>query len=394
MTTKIPCRYITHGLSIDPKGDVKPCCVWQGVEAMPGISYISQNNTKTINQIYHGNRWSDIRKWFVNNDTLPPMCNVCSNIESTGNKSPRLLSYDLENEEIQKQAFENINKKTGQIDKNYIDFIDIRFSNLCNLKCRMCVPECSSLLAEEDGINPSYTSWASSDFLQLIFDILPQVRTIYFAGGEPLLAKEHYQILEELIRIKHFNINICYNSNGTVLQYKNKDLFELWKDFKNIDFLVSLDHYGERAEYIRHPCDWSKVEKNLLRLKHLKNVSTKIITTIQLYNYCTYNEFHEYMKQSKFAHIKSLGTSLLSYPNFYSIKVLPSKYKIAAKKSISNIINLDKDNSICDFSNYADSDDLWDTLKDKLREEILYRDKLRNEDFCKTFPELKGLLND
>jgi hypothetical protein len=34
-----------------------------------------------------------------------------------------------------------------------------------------------------------------------------------------------------------------------------------------VDIYASIDHYGERAEYIRHGTDWGLVESNFLQAK-------------------------------------------------------------------------------------------------------------------------------
>ena len=107
------------------------------------------------------------------------------------------------------------------------------------------------------------------DFLKEIIEQVPNFKTAYFAGGEPLITEEHYILLEEMIRTGASNtVSLRYNTNLSNFKFKDKDILSLWKHFKKkIDIYASVDHYGERAEYIRHGTNWATVEENLILAK-------------------------------------------------------------------------------------------------------------------------------
>ena len=98
----------------------------------------------------------------------------------------------------------------GSIDNFETIYLDFRFSNLCNFKCRSCRPEWSSTWAKEASTNQNhpYQDWdgyiprhnlTEEEFIDKFRNTLKTVKRIYFAGGEPLAAKEHYWILNYLI---------------------------------------------------------------------------------------------------------------------------------------------------------------------------------------------------
>ena len=79
--------------------------------------------------------------------------------------------------------------------------IELKFSNLCNLKCVMCSPNWSSQLLAEVNLNPSLQklypadtldqkkyNWAKEDdFVNWCNKHLPESIHIKFTGGEPFI---------------------------------------------------------------------------------------------------------------------------------------------------------------------------------------------------------------
>jgi hypothetical protein len=90
----------------------------------------------------------------------------------------------------------------------------------------------------------------------------------------------------------------------------------------------------------------------------------------------------------------------MSHPTFLSSHILPNAYKIKGKESLEKFIDtLNRNNFNEDHKSqpkqslaWLSFQDTWEQNKDEFRREIHRIDKLRGEDFCKTFPELTGLL--
>ena len=84
---------------------------------------------------------------------------------------------------------------------------DVRFTNLCNFKCRMCGPAFSSNWVNEynamygpsDIEKISYTRGNKQLNWEMIEPYIDNLHKIYWAGGEPLMMEEHWRIMDELI---------------------------------------------------------------------------------------------------------------------------------------------------------------------------------------------------
>jgi sulfatase maturation enzyme AslB (radical SAM superfamily) len=92
---------------------------------------------------------------------------------------------------------------------------------------------------------------------------------VYFTGGEPMLNPDHWKILESIP--DPTQVSLRYNSNLTVLSYKDKHVFDYWKKFRSIFFQISLEGYKEINNLIRIGSDWDRIEKNLNELIDFKN---------------------------------------------------------------------------------------------------------------------------
>ena len=211
---------------------------------------------------------------------------------------------------------------------------DIRFSNICNFKCRTCGSEFSSQWGAEmnrhhDKTHPIviHADDHRGGLLQEVLEQIPNIDLAYFAGGEPLITDEHYTILEEMIRLGRTDITLRYNTNASSIKYKHHDILSLWKHFKKIELSCSVDHYGERAEWLRKGTDWGTIESNLLAFRKLDYVSFQMNTVFSIFNYLTIGEFYEYLMSKDIVRPGDWYHSLYLAvnPSYYSAKSLPKE---------------------------------------------------------------------
>jgi hypothetical protein len=236
----------------------------------------------------------------------------------------------------------------------------------------------------------------------LLQEVLSQVHNadiIYFAGGEPLITEEHYTILEELVRQNLTHIKLRYNTNTSTIKFKSFDLLDLWSRFNSIEVQSSIDHYGERAEYIRHGTDWADVERNLLLFRQQPNITVGISTVLSVFNYQTLTEFYNYMLDKKLLGYgdKNLYLTLTNNPKHMCSKNLPGYIKHSGNEKIkrfNTLLNyIELKNCLTEAAEFTNAEDYWPTYKDKLKIDIYKIDKIRGQDFEKTFPEIASLLD-
>ena len=106
---------------------------------------------------------------------------------------------------------------------------------------------------------------------------LKDIRYLEITGGEPLMIKEQFDMLEKCVELGVAgDIDVHYNTNGT--HYPEHALKNIWPHFKRIEIAFSIDGINQRFEYQRHPAVWDEVDNNIKRISTsgLKNLSTQI----------------------------------------------------------------------------------------------------------------------
>jgi MoaA/NifB/PqqE/SkfB family radical SAM enzyme len=389
-------------LHTSPLGVAAPCCISESASTVNGMG---NAKTQSFMELVNSEKMKQLRVDMVN-EVSNTECTKCYDQEQVDVKSFRQDTNSKYNHYYE-EALANTTSE-GEVTQFNMKYFDIRFSNICNFKCRSCGSEFSTQWEQEDI--KSKVSYAriipkndNPKFLQEVVDQIQFMDTAYFAGGEPLITEEHYILLEEMIKQKRTDIQLRYNTNLSNLKFKDKDLLSLWKHFNHrIDISASIDHYGERAEYIRHGTNWSTVEENFAAVKKTPYINLTMNTVLSVFNLLTIHEFYQYLidKQLYIStdHVYSLYN--MSDPVHLSGHILPNEYKLKGKESLEKYIKILNDNKFKNKHltqpeqslNWLFSKNTWEEQKDKFRSEIHRLDNLRGEDFSKTFPELAGLL--
>ncbi len=268
-------------LHIAPGGAVLPCCIadWR--------KPLGNTSTHRIAAIWNAEPYRQLRLSMMKGDRSAT-CDACYQDETNGGCSMRMHC----NEHFQKEraALDAMTPNGAVNDPRWI-FLDVRFSNLCNFKCRTCNAQYSSSWEREDrkfSGSPGRRSRRkplADDPMQQVKVAAARARIINFAGGEPLLMGEHYQILEHLIAQRLTHIQLRYSTNLSVLGYRGKDVRELWQAFSDVTAFVSLDAAGTRAEYLRHGSVWRKQIANALAIRRLSHhVKLRMSAVVSLFN--------------------------------------------------------------------------------------------------------------
>ncbi len=393
-----------------PIGQVGPCCISRnnsgpqadtsGIYNSDNSSLINLVNSPVMNKL----------RYQMLNETLSPICSACHEYEAAGIDSFR----NSLNREFAQHFDYSVGEtnEDGSLKAFRMRYFDIRFNNICNFKCRTCGPEYSSNWEQE---NKKYLVRSRvipknnyTQVLQDVLDQIPNIESAYFAGGEPLITEEHYLILEEMIKHGRTDIRLKYNTNLSNLKFKNKDIFDLWKQFKYRVFIyASIDHFGERAEYIRHGTDWGLIESNFLAVKKEPYIRLQMNTVLSLFNYVTLKEFYQYLYDKNLYTSEDATFSLynMSSPEYLSISALPTELRLLGRKKITELIEISKihhthfqQNKIDQIANTLkweiNAPDIWNEQKTFLKSEIIRLDAIRGENFVKVFPELARLMDD
>jgi MoaA/NifB/PqqE/SkfB family radical SAM enzyme len=392
--SKTFCIYPWIHLHAYPTGEAYPCC-----HAEMAVGQVGNCRKNTLAEIWTDTPMQQLREDMLS-ETPNITCGRCYEQEANGFFSGRKSANKHHGHQIKKLE-ENPFEMT---------YWDIRFSNLCNLKCRSCGHIFSSQwyqdqarLAGSDWKDRNtvlnYAGRTEIDMWQQLQPHLDYVEQIYFAGGEPLLMEEHYNILEELVQRKRFDVRLIYNTNFTHTELKGKSVFEYWRQFDSVAVGASIDDSGARAEYIRKGTDWAVVEQNRRdMLAVCPRVDFYISPTLSIMNAWHLPDFHRDWVERGLIRAQDLNVNILQDPLHYRIDIAPVEYKAQLLAKFTDHIKWLRDQdplqratqgfeSAVKFMMATDNTHLIDTFWRKTHE----LDDIRKENILTVIPELAAL---
>lgn len=338
---------------VNSNGAYQVCCISEefhhGIPDEKGDFY-NIKNRPAVKSVMNSEMMKELRLKMLEGE-WSSVCTRCFETEKNGGNSRRIIE-NADYAQIISQL-KNGTREDGSIDVEFKS-LDYRLGNKCNLQCRMCNPFSSANwikdwndvktksehLSVELADYYSGFNWPEENYL---FDELKEklkgVQRIHFAGGEPLISPQMSRMLKEIITLGHAkNMIVSYNTNITVLP---KEVLELWKQFKEVRILASIDGFGEVNDYIRPPSRWSVIDKNLTYLdEHAEelNVSEVIVScTVQIYNALSIADLFNYLKKFKKI-LPVLNLSNLFFPEYLSTQVLPSAAKKQATERLQTVL--------------------------------------------------------
>ena len=326
-------------LHVLPNGRAMPCCFWDQKEKRDFYGNINDYNT--VDELMNHDNFKSLRNRFLEGKRHPG-CSRCYQHEDEGRPENSMRYWVNETFDSPASLASVANtQEDGTIDPNVV-YLDIRFGNICNLKCRMCGYELSSTWHEEliklqDHNNmpktkPEYQGnkpkFIHTDCYDKIEPLLAHVEEIYFAGGEPFLYPEHTKMLDKLIEIGNTNCRIKYNSNLSSLKYKGRDLIDIWKKFEYVSIGASIDAMGDTVEYIRTNLKWDKFKENFERVKtEAPEIFLFPAPTIGLLNMEVFPEFQRFYVDAGWAVNYPFVPNFVSWPEWQHPAAVPDWYK-------------------------------------------------------------------
>lgn len=428
-----------------PNGDARLCCVTNASGAHTGdyaVGLVKKEDGLPANfghqlplEAWNNEYMKSVRKTMLEGN-IPSSCTKCFEEESNGVVSKRLWeAYEWDRDGLDfKQLIKDTNED-GSVPP-VIRYFDLRLGHTCNLKCVMCSPHDSSRWVEDykkiipltkSKIILDQIEWEQSKFdnnwyekeelWEQIFEQIPNITQLYFAGGEPLMIKEHKKFLLEIVKRGYAkNISLRYNSNGIFVDQKTIDL---WCNFKQVRYAFSIDALEERNFYIRYPSKWEEIERSLWLMDSAPdNIHCAIACAVQVLNIHHIIDFAKWKLSQKFKKINKftlddyqsgggiINLHLLYIPTFLSARILPKSYKDQLVEDFANFKqwlwnNYTQDENFWNHNPYGWkrwegilkfilSEDHSHLLPD-FKEYISNLDNIRGTEFSKIFLELSDL---
>lgn len=389
-----------------PDGRAYPCCLadyWHPVGDL---------RKSTMEQVWNQDAYKTMRVNMLQ-DKPCKECTKCYEQEDMG-------FFSMRNDSNRNYGHHIDEIKQTQDDGHHPEFKlrywDVRFSNLCNFRCRSCGPIFSSNWFNDhvkmynkvpdvlgrDMARIEYAGGNEEAIIEQMEPHIPYLEQAYFAGGEPLIMKEHYYLLERLIELGKTDIRLTYNTNFSELAYKDKHVFDYWKHFKVIHVGASLDASGPRAELMRKGTDWQQTVDNRRRMMaEVPHVDFYVSATVSSMNVLHVLDFHREWVEEGLIAAKDFNVNICQSPDWYRIDIFPEWFKKdviipAYEKHIEWLEPLDPlKRAITGFKSALNLLTAKDNsqLMSKFVMETAKLDRVREENFWQTFPEFKELIN-
>jgi len=306
------------------------------------------------------------------------------------------VGYESERLKILKQKHSIVDYKKGPVQ------LALKISNVCNLRCRSCNSRDSvTLSVEGKNYAKQDTEWENNFYfldtkrkqftneqIQEIVEWSSNLQRLEIYGGEPLLDPQTFNLLQKLAdtgRADQIQINLSTNITHKISQ----ENINILKKFNHVNINLSIDGWGKRFEYLRHPGNWQEVYTNLYWFKQLyesKQINLSILPV------CTVTSMNVYyldeLTDGLFYKFNLIPYFILStFPHYYSILKMPSAIgaKVATHLDNYKIVNLD---AVKEALRSPGKDEEWARF---WRWNTMV-DQYRKEKFADVFPEYYKIL--
>jgi organic radical activating enzyme len=292
----------------------------------------------------------------------PSECQYCWNVEDNSNSfSDRIFKSS---EPWSEPHFEEIKQLDWR--ENYNPkYVEVNFSNTCNFKCAYCGPEYSTKWMEEINEHGGYKlatqefntiermekrgtkPFKHSEFNPYVEafwgwwpDLYHSLDTFRITGGEPLLSKDTWKVLDYILETEtpNKNLKLSINSNlgvpDELIDRLIQKLDRIIKEerVKEVVIFTSCEGYEKQAEYTRYGLDFDKLISNIDKiLLVLDRVTIVMMSTFNLFSVFSYERLIKKVYELKRKHFTTrrywnsaliLDTSYLRHPPFMSFRLL------------------------------------------------------------------------
>ena len=243
------CKPAQEHLFISSQGHLAPCCFIKDANER------LQDVTDPLDWFYSHASQNKLRN-NLNNNVSDPRCSHCWINEAQGKWSLR----------------SNENGPHYQGSQPNLRLLHIVGGRLCNLACKMCYADLSSMVQMEERpwelSQPNEQNYNWIDQKENIHKLINLANTdtlqeIQLQGGEPQLIKGFTDVLEAIPYVRKQQMQIQVTTNGTVF---NERFWKHIKDFKHVIIGLSIDATDERYQLIRYHGSWTVTEKNTKKL--------------------------------------------------------------------------------------------------------------------------------
>jgi MoaA/NifB/PqqE/SkfB family radical SAM enzyme len=386
------CILAYTSLYVNPDGLVRPCCVADNFEEK-----LQWSDYDNVMDLLNSKQFKKLRE-DMDNGITPKPCDICF---KKGNTLKDVWNNNW------KEKFDDPELFNEDYSINKLQYLDVRFSNLCNFKCRMCGPTLSSSWLDDlieiygVGMNNLYSKHykIGEDPVNKFSDEdLNYIEHLYIAGGEPFINEDVFKLIDRFSEDQAKNINVYINSNLSNLKYKQIDILEALKKFKNVIIGCSCDGYGKVGEFQRTGFVSEKFFDNIKKIADFNlthpNVNAEIEYTITMMNVFHTFDFIDYVLDNNYTKKDLIHIHWATTPYWFAVGAAPTEFKnkvidyinenLSKKEYYSKTVSI-----MNDFINHLKIDSSiirGNQTKNDLKEYLEKLDSMRNTDYKEICP--------
>jgi organic radical activating enzyme len=416
----------------------------------PATHYVPVEEIRRNPTALHNSEFKKEQRKLMLLGKRPSECDYCWRVEDTPGNHYSDRIYKSADETWARPYINDIVNKPwdDNVDPSYVE---VSFGNVCNFKCSYCAPHISSQWMEEiERYGPYPTThkfnnltWIKEQnqmpipnnqenpYVDAFWEWFPtmykELKYFRITGGEPLLNKNTFKVLDYIIENPNPELEVAINTNmNPPEELFNKFLEKLKiifneKKVKQIKLFTSAEAHGKQSEYIRHGMDYNLWLKNIHRVyEEIPGFQFTIMSTYNLLSVTTYIPFLQDMLDIK----KKYGTvdyspllldiPYLRYPEHQTIFLLEEEqiemireqvtfmYQNLESKEWSELANrgfylseADKLKRIYTMAKNSatNTNEYTFTNREDFVKFVDEHDKRRGTNFLETFPELTNFYN-
>lgn len=311
----------------------------------------------------HNSEYKKQQRKMMLEGVRPEECDYCWRVEDNGQGSLSDRVYKSA-DSWAKPFIQDIASKPwdDNVDPSYVE---VSFSNVCNFKCSYCAPHISSQWMDEiekHGPYPTSTNYNNLEWIKQenMMPILnreenPYVEAFWkwwpsmyrslqhfrITGGEPLLSKNTFKVLDYIIENPNPNLEFSINSNMNppdkifdAFLEKIKIIISE-KKVKRFKIFTSAEAHGKQSEYIRYGMNYDMWLKNIHRMyEEVPGIEFTVMSTYNIFSLTSYIPFlkdvleikRKYGKHDDDRNPMLLDVPYLRYPDHQAIFIMEPQW--------------------------------------------------------------------
>jgi organic radical activating enzyme len=295
----------------------------------PTVHHIPLSELENNPSALHNTEYKKEQRKLMLEGNRPSECDYCWRVEDTAknDKTQSDVFSDRITKSAESWAYPHLDKISAMPWDTNVNpsYMEVDFDTTCNFKCAYCSPSYSTTWMQEIKQHGAYNlptvvfnsvehlkkgtglpilQSEHNPYIDAFWkwwpDAVKDLHTFRITGGEPLLSKNTFKILDYLIDNPQPQLEFSLNSNlggpkELIDEFIAKmSIIQDKKAIKEFKLFTSNEAHGKKAEYIRHGLKYDYWYSNVDRI--LGEIPDSKVTMMCTYNLLSVTSFTDFLK--------------------------------------------------------------------------------------------------